>query len=281
MNNKNSRQNHLVFAVKMERCPHENCIWLPIIKKFINIDYMPKSLCEAIYKISNSFSCRSFVEYNGDNIRHALKIFNDHAVKSINSNIDRSKDIRDRVQDIVLTLYTEQDQSKRREKMKSFESIMTEFRDMNEEHIRLRTMHKATITDLMRDAHNAMIAEDCESIGFGTQIKKPVRRQRDDSDMSNSSSSGSEGSTYDWVEETETDMPILDRKYEMVMDEYELKECCSHKVCVWGRIWNFLKANSVSSVKGKITRVPIMFCREMVRISRMLNGPNVVKASVA
>jgi hypothetical protein len=43
---------------KLIPCEHENCIWLPFIKKYTNIDFVPSELCKNLFEVNEKFRRR-------------------------------------------------------------------------------------------------------------------------------------------------------------------------------------------------------------------------------
>ena len=41
-------------------CEHDKqCVWFPVLRKFVDVDFMPKILCEMCWEVHNSFMKRS------------------------------------------------------------------------------------------------------------------------------------------------------------------------------------------------------------------------------
>src|SRR5665647_627312 len=41
--------------LKIHPCQHSSCIWLPILRKYTNIDFVPDILCESFYQVHKKF----------------------------------------------------------------------------------------------------------------------------------------------------------------------------------------------------------------------------------
>ena len=237
-----------------QHCAHgAQCFWLSPLQQFINVDYVPKCICEIIYNIHNSFAKKKKSRFTEGGLLNEVIALHQEHTKNDKKKCNQIHTVKLKVIEAFRVLHgdelTEQNKNNMKDTLKyCLEDIQRLISTIAESSKKERIRFNSIVENIKND----------EPIEFIDRKKLPIRRERE-----------RELGWHEDIEQPAKNIIQTQKKYKLNRDNIGKKFQCGHQFCKWSDLWIIVQEMCGDEIIS--TSVPMNFCEELRRVSVNLN----------